>query len=155
MMTHYLDLHTEHGAEERCRELGDALARNREFDGPFLPLPSHHCHGVLWLFFESHGTLTAAASRWPFRVLVEADALSEDRRGDHRQCHCGAETRLGASVVEEPEPRGRRVSWEPQQVVEARHLGRGLDRVTGRVRSGSGRGLASPEALVSHYLPLL
>ncbi|KAI0438281.1 hypothetical protein F4803DRAFT_103085 [Xylaria telfairii] len=32
MINHFLDLHTEHTPEERCNELGDALARNR---GPF------------------------------------------------------------------------------------------------------------------------
>lgn len=30
MLNHFLDLHTEHLPEERCRELGDALAQNRE-----------------------------------------------------------------------------------------------------------------------------
>ncbi len=29
MMTHYLDLHAEHEPAERCRELGDALDKNR------------------------------------------------------------------------------------------------------------------------------
>lgn len=33
MMTHYFDLHTEHGPAERCMELGEALHRNRE-SGP-------------------------------------------------------------------------------------------------------------------------
>ncbi|KAI1113988.1 hypothetical protein F5Y14DRAFT_193965 [Nemania sp. NC0429] len=32
MINHFLDLHTEHAPNERCSELGDALARNR---GPF------------------------------------------------------------------------------------------------------------------------
>ncbi|KAI8948710.1 hypothetical protein F4801DRAFT_439862 [Xylaria longipes] len=32
MINHFLDLHTEHTPQERCNELGDALARNR---GPF------------------------------------------------------------------------------------------------------------------------
>ncbi|KAI0475565.1 hypothetical protein GGR56DRAFT_519751 [Xylariaceae sp. FL0804] len=32
MLNHYLDMHTEHDPDERCRELGDALAMNR---GPF------------------------------------------------------------------------------------------------------------------------
>ncbi|KAH8668643.1 hypothetical protein BX600DRAFT_510719 [Xylariales sp. PMI_506] len=32
MMNHYLDMHTEHDPDERCRELGSALAANR---GPF------------------------------------------------------------------------------------------------------------------------
>ncbi|KAI1127007.1 hypothetical protein F5Y10DRAFT_202042 [Nemania abortiva] len=32
MINHFLDLHTEHSPNERCSELGDALARNR---GPF------------------------------------------------------------------------------------------------------------------------
>ncbi|KAI1816985.1 hypothetical protein GGS20DRAFT_593346 [Poronia punctata] len=32
LINHYLDLHTEHSPQERCSELGDALARNR---GPF------------------------------------------------------------------------------------------------------------------------
>ena len=30
MLNHYLDLHTEHSPEERCRELGAALEQNRE-----------------------------------------------------------------------------------------------------------------------------
>ncbi|KAK7745716.1 hypothetical protein SLS62_009682 [Diatrype stigma] len=32
MLNHYLDMHTEHAPDERCRELGDALAQNL---GPF------------------------------------------------------------------------------------------------------------------------
>ncbi|CAJ2509498.1 Uu.00g145240.m01.CDS01 [Anthostomella pinea] len=32
MMNHFLDMHTEHTPQERCRELGDALAQNK---GPF------------------------------------------------------------------------------------------------------------------------
>lgn len=30
MLTHFLDMHTEHDPEERCQELGNALAANRE-----------------------------------------------------------------------------------------------------------------------------
>lgn len=30
MLNHYLDLHTEHTPEERCKELGAALAQNRK-----------------------------------------------------------------------------------------------------------------------------
>ena len=31
MLNHFLDMHTEHTAEERCTELGDALDQNRKF----------------------------------------------------------------------------------------------------------------------------
>lgn len=31
MLTHFLDMHTEHDPEERCQELGNALAANRTF----------------------------------------------------------------------------------------------------------------------------
>jgi hypothetical protein len=46
MINHFLDLHTEHTPEERCSELGDALARNRESLPPPLPhlSPIRHCH---------------------------------------------------------------------------------------------------------------
>lgn len=39
MINHFLDLHTEHTPSERCNELGNALANNREFFTPYPPCP--------------------------------------------------------------------------------------------------------------------
>lgn len=54
MLNHFLDMHTEHTAEERCMELGDALDQNRRLLSSIHHIPAAHHFEMCHTAFAKH-----------------------------------------------------------------------------------------------------
>ncbi|KAI5919346.1 hypothetical protein F4810DRAFT_703615 [Camillea tinctor] len=83
MLNHFLDMHTEHAPDERCRELGDALAQNR---GPF----------EYWLTRTRSQDLDDLAVIDDYIEILQSGALPEPLRNLNRAAAAFPNTVAGA-----------------------------------------------------------